>query len=169
MGPVAYDSKAANSCTEESLIRFSAGGLDVPSETIGADDPCDGFGGNRIETPRNHLRVYVNFNIPGVFDLDEMDEALERLATPEKRGTYSKLTYAVVTETWLKRNYETNADATLNWSGDTLFINEYVVREGRLGDLWQRFFTRSDSLAADVAGFQIRVLGAIGDLAAQAT
>src|SRR5262245_53181779 len=62
-------------CREESLVHFVTNGQEVPSHVIGKDDPCDDFGGNEVFTPVYKIRVYVNFNISGTIDLDQIDRA----------------------------------------------------------------------------------------------
>lgn len=128
----------ASDCREESLVHFFSQGAEVSSEVIGAADPCDEFGGNLVYTPKHHLFLYVNFNIPGNIDLDEYEQAFVN-------GGSNKFFYnfqvAIVDKGFIKRMYNSPKDAVLSIGGDTLFISEVVVAEGRLTELMNDFFS----------------------------
>lgn len=121
-------------CTEKSLVHFFSQGIEVSSELIGADDPCDHFGGNRVYTPKANLYFYVNFNISGNVDLDAIDEAYLTGRDP------MRVQIAIVDSGFIKRVYGDPREAVLNYGGDTLFISEIVLAEGRLTELLRDFY-----------------------------
>jgi hypothetical protein len=128
-------------CREESLVSFFSEGKEVESRLIGNDDPCDQFGGNLVYTPKTNRYLYVNFNIPGTINLDQIDAAFLKIpADSDKLPWISNVKLAVVTQEWLKRVQNTNKEAVLNLGGDTLFVSEVVVKEGRLGPLMEDFY-----------------------------
>lgn len=129
--------QADDSCREESLVHFYSQNEEVQSKLIGADDPCDKFGGNLVYSPQNKIYLYVNFNIAGQINLDELDQALKQGNHPERQ----KIQLAVVDKGWIKRVYNDDREAVLNWSGDTLFISQPVLEEGRFLDLMREFYS----------------------------
>lgn len=134
-------SAPAFACEEKSLIHFVSKGVEQPSELIGADDPCDSFGGNLIYTPESHRFLYVNFNIPGTIDLDEVEAAYALVpGSGPAHDFYSRVQLAVVDKGWIKRVYQDDREAILNLAGDTLFVSETVVTEGRFTALLREFY-----------------------------
>ncbi|MGZ3693844.1 MAG: hypothetical protein ACXWQO_06560 [Bdellovibrionota bacterium] len=128
---------ADEACREESLVHFFTQGQEVNSELIGAGDACDQFGGNRVYTPKYNIYLYVNFNIPGNIDLDQIEAAVAASNHPERKS----IKLALVDKNWIKRVYNDPRDAVLNWGGDTLFISEVVLEEGRLIPLMKEFYS----------------------------
>lgn len=129
------------SCREESLIRFVSAGEEVSSELVGGENACDDFGGNLAYSPQHQRRIFVNFNIAGMIDLDEVDAAYAQVPADSRHyGWISKLEIAVVTQEWLHRVHQTEAEAVLNMTGSSLFVSEVVVKDGRFGALLNDFY-----------------------------
>lgn len=130
------------SCVEASLISFQSQGRTVPpARRIGAENPCDDFGGDLAYTPRYRAYVYANFNVPGTVDLDAFDQGLDARVRPEHRERVSKLQFAFVSRDWMKRrNNGEDGDAFLNRGGTIFFISERVLAEGRLRAVLGDFF-----------------------------
>lgn len=126
-------------CREETLVRFVSSGNEVPAKTIGADT-CDGFGGSEIFTPKHRVRLYVNFNIAGVIDLDAVDRAYELCVGTIYEATYRGIALAFVPESRMIKLQHGGADAYLTMSKTTFFINEKVLTEDRLDALLVRFY-----------------------------
>jgi hypothetical protein len=137
--------QAEEACKEETLVRFVSAGKDVSSNANGLEECGDYFGGNEVFTPGNDLRIYVNFNIPGTIDLDEVDAAYELM--PENTPIYvrkwmNSIQLIVVKDARLYQNHpaELGRDAFMDVTGTYLFISERVVKEGRFGALMREFY-----------------------------
>lgn len=133
--------QALGECREESLVQFISQGQPVVSQVIGAGDACDNFGGNLVYTPKNNIFLYVNFNIAGTIDLDQIDQELERIASAESRAMAQKIEIAVVDKGWIKRVYGDDREAIINMGGDTLFVSEIVLTESRFAQLIEQFYS----------------------------
>ena len=133
---------ASEPCKEESLIHFFSQGKEVQSRLIGADDPCDNFGGNLVYSPKNKIFLYVNFNIPGNINLDQLDTALDKGdQEPNFQKWIRTVSLAVVDNNWIKKHYDSELEAVINISNDTLFISAKVVTENRFGALMVKFYS----------------------------
>lgn len=132
----------AQDCREESLVTFLSGGQPVASELIGAGNACDHFGGNKVITPKHKLFVYVNFNIAGTIDLDQVDAMFEKApANGPLHDFFQQVALVAVSPEWMREHFQDEREAILNLSGDTLFLAGPVVTEGRLIGILERFYT----------------------------
>jgi|GEM_PF-5555698 len=128
-------------CREESLVHFTSQGKEVESKLIGNDDACDQFGGNLVYTPKSNRFIFVNFNIAGTIDLDQVDAAFAKIPADNVNLPWiSEVDIAVVTKEWLKRVHHTDQEAVLNMTNTILFVSEVVVNEGRFGKLMEEFY-----------------------------
>lgn len=137
IGSLAFAGAGDEDCREEALAVFISGGVAISSLVIGADDPCDRFGGQEIFTPVHAIRVYVNFNLAVTIDLDAVDRVFESKApkSGSSRETLRDIDLAVVNNEWIKKHHGSDEDVDMNMGGEVLFISEKVIHEGRL-ELW---------------------------------
>lgn len=133
---------ADEGCREESLVHFYAAGEEVGSELIGASDPCDAFGGNLVYTPFEKIFLYVNFNIAGSINLDNIDRALKASTVDEEtRAWLRSVKLVLVDRGWIKRVYQDPREAVLNFGGDTLFVSEALLERGEFEALVADFYS----------------------------
>jgi hypothetical protein len=137
-------------CVKEYLIQFVSNGQQVPSETVGDPaDLCDPFGGNLAYSPKNRLYYFVNVNIPGVIDLDAVDQNFDRYVKPGQRENFLKIQIAVVARQWWGTHFgdegyprlrTIGAHAALNMAGTTLFVSEDAISSGELPGIYKEFY-----------------------------
>ncbi|MEK7388513.1 MAG: hypothetical protein AAB036_02320 [Elusimicrobiota bacterium] len=154
--------RASAACANRnvSLVKFFSEGREVHSQLLQndpsklrelpPDSPGCFFGGNNTFTPKHHIRVFVNFNIPGAVNLDEIDEAYDRHAagTPQGeiiRGAESDFALVFVDQAWLNGRYSDSwHGAGLNNAKKGLYISEYNLQDGSLPDIYAYFFGNQD-------------------------
>ena len=118
-------------------------GQEVPSKTIGSVDACPSFGGNEVYTPEEHLRVYVNFGIPGQINLDQVDASFDTLPTDlAVRARFGGVNLTFVKQAWIQGMCQYDCDAFLGLNGQALFISEKVIANGSLETLLTQFYAQ---------------------------
>jgi len=127
--------QAQDNCREESLVKFISGGKEVESKLIGAENPCDQFGGNEVFTPVYGIRVYVNFNLATTIDLDLIDSTFAAKAPndPLIREKLRAVNIVVVRNDWIKEHHFHDLEVSWNLTRTLFFVSEKAVTEGRLG------------------------------------
>ena len=140
---------SAAPCVRESLVEFRSGGSVVASERIGSTDQDEiscRFGGNKALTPKYKIIVFVNFNIPGVVDLDAIDTSFERNAAGRRHGNRLldprfDFSISFVKHSFFNQmGYDTTLDTKLSARGNTLFISEKGIDVDRLPKIWDEYF-----------------------------
>ena len=147
-----FKSAAAERCAPHSLIQFISHGKPVASETISSAGSCKDFGGNLVYTPKHHLYLFVNFDIRGTIDLDEIDSAVDQHAGPKARrwilgqaNPDMKFGIAVVKDAWMDRMYP-ERDYPLghmNLLGDGFYITERAISQNQLAELLRTWLSDS--------------------------
>lgn len=125
---------AAADCVKKEAIRLIEGGQPIAGEKIyrwGSDDPCEEFGGLKVHTPKNGIAVFVNVNVEGSIDLDQIDSIFEAQAKPAIKEYARRVELVIVTRAWMKRVKGGDLEAVANMAGDTLFISQKTLENGR--------------------------------------
>ena len=141
--------KDKRGCVKKSLVVFLSGGKAVPSEVIAGEDRYDlncSFGGNNVRTPKNRIRVFVNFNIPGTVNLDAIDSAFDRLAAGKPQGFWMQdegqdFAVVFVKDSWMKGRFDNPwHGAAINSGRSGLYITERSLRVEPLAAIYEHFF-----------------------------
>lgn len=111
----------------ESFIQFTSKGKIVPSQIIGYLGERDNFGGNKVFTPKHKISIYVNFNIRGTIDLDQIDDAFDRVTPPQYKDWYKKREIAVISVKTMEHFQGKPAGAFLNFAKTTLFVSDQTL------------------------------------------
>ena len=145
----AVSAKDKKGCVKKSLVVFLSEGKAVPSEVITGEDRYDrtcSFGGNNVRTPKNRIRVFVNFNIPGMVDLDTIDSAFDRFAAGKPQGFWMQdegqdFAVVFVKDSWMKGRFDKPwRGAAINSARNGLYISERSLKKESLAAIYEYFF-----------------------------
>lgn len=138
---LAFSSARAADCNEQYNFKFVSEGKEVVAENIGADNRCDEFGGSVVFTPKNHVRVYVNYSIEGTLDLDKVDAAFDKSLNNPYSSWFKEIGLSIVSKKWAVEKRETNRDAFLGTLGDTLFLTDILFVDGAIYKALNDFYS----------------------------
>ena len=135
----------AEDCTpNKSLVQFTSQGKSVPSTQVGQENICEDFGGNQVFTPKHNVLVYVNYNIKGSVNLDQIDAAFEsglRFQNTVSGRRLLKAKLVVVRDGWIKKTYDLDEDICTSLNGDMIFISQKVLESGNFEEVIRNVYS----------------------------